>query len=107
MELNVFDFEGIPVGCTAERWDEKVTRNHPELIGHENEVAMAIRDPALVFQDRDYAVRRHFIRGFGESLFLDVVVEYQRLPDGLRGRLVTAFLRTRLRLGDPLIYIRP
>lgn len=106
MAINVEDHEGVPVGCGSERWREKIERNHPELIGREGDVALAIADPDFVLQDRDYPERRHFVRRVADSLFLDAVVEYRYSHDGLRGSLVTAFLRSRLRRGDPVLYVR-
>lgn len=31
--LDVVDYEGTPVRCSAERWAEKIDANHPELTG--------------------------------------------------------------------------
>lgn len=87
------DFEGVSFECTGERWLGKVVASHPELAARTDDVRAAITDPSLVIADRDYTNRKHHIRGIGLDLLIDVVVEYRYWPEGVQGRVVTAFLR--------------
>lgn len=103
--IDVFDYEGIRVTCTVQQWSIKIDLGHPELSGEQVAVAEVIADPELVLQDRDYPDRRHLTRRTPEALYLVAVVEYQYLEDALRGRLVTAFLRRRLRSDDHVIFV--
>ncbi|MCC6387917.1 MAG: hypothetical protein IT302_11105 [Dehalococcoidia bacterium] len=90
------DFEGVLVECSLERWQEKLVGSHPELEGRMDQVRRAIAHPRLVLADTSYTNRKHHVIEVAPGLFLDVVVEYRYLPMGIRGRVVTAFLRRRL-----------
>lgn len=104
-EIDVNDYEGIRVLCDAQRWANKIDANHPELSGKQDEVAEAIRNPEIVLQDRDYPDRRHLIRRNADSLYIAAVVEYRYSRGSVTGRLVTAFVRYRLRPDDHVLYV--
>jgi hypothetical protein len=103
--IDVVDYEGTPVRCEATRWAEKIEANHPELVGQQAAVALAIATPELVLQDRDYPNRRHLVRRRSSRTYIDAVVEYRYGQHVLTGRLVTAFVRARLRADDLVLYI--
>lgn len=106
MALDVMDYEGTPVTCTTARWTRKIDANHPELSGKQSSVGEAIASPEIVLQDRDYPDRRHLIRRTSDTLYILVVVEYRYTQGSLAGSMVTAFLCSRLRRGDPVLYVK-
>lgn len=103
--IDVVDYDGTPVHCDSVRWAEKIEANHPEVAGAEAAVALAIKTPEVVLQDRDYANRRHLIRRRSDATYLCAVVEYRYWQHALSGRLVTAFVRSRLRANDLVLYV--
>ncbi|MCC7364655.1 MAG: hypothetical protein IT303_09800 [Dehalococcoidia bacterium] len=98
------DVSGTPVRCSRERWVGKIEANHPELRDRPGDIAGVIEAPDWVLQDRQYGNRRHHIRLQANGLFLVAVVEYRYVEQGVAGHLVTAFLRTKLREGDKVLY---
>ena len=100
------DYEGTHVTCDASRWTSKIDVNHPELSGKQAEVSEAIANPEIVLQDRDYPNRRHLIRRNAESLYIAAVIEYRYSRGTITGRLVTAFVRSRLRPDDQVLYVK-
>lgn len=103
--LDVADYEGVRVACDPQRWAQKIDANHPELTGKQAEVAEAIANPEIVLRDRDYPERRHFIRRNVDALYIVAVVEYRYAHGLLTGHLVTAFVRSRLRSDDQVLYV--
>ena len=103
--IDVIDYDGNRVLCDGERWAAKIDANHPELSGKQAEVVEAIQNPEIVLQDREYSARRHLIRRNADSLYICVVVEYVYSNGSFAGRLVTAFVRSRLRLGDKILFM--
>jgi hypothetical protein len=103
--IDVVDYERTPVQCDSVRWAEKIEANHPELIAEQAAVALAIATPEIVLQDRDYPNRRHLIRRRNDTTYIDAVVEYRYWQHALTGRLVTAFVRSRLRSNDLVLYV--
>lgn len=101
------DYQGTRVVCTLRHWRQKVEANHPELVGLAGEVASILETPDIVLQDRDYRALRHHIRRTGEQRYTAAVVEYGYVDNEVAmGRLVTAFVRRRLRAGDRALYQR-
>ena len=106
--LRVRDYEGVEVLCTREHWTSKIERDHPDVVGREQDVAEAIERPAMVLQDRDHAGRKHHMARTPTGHWLKVVVDYEQDPRSgrERGSVLTAFLHRRLRAGDTVLYIR-
>lgn len=61
----------------------------------------------MVLQDRDYPDRKHHIVRTQDGYLLKVVAAYRPDPGAgeLEGRVITAFLLRRLRLGDAIPYM--
>lgn len=106
MDEFAVDHQGTQVRCSRDHWRRKIVENHPELSDRQEDVVDTISDPDLVLQDRDYGNRRHFIRRDSTGLYIDVVVEYRHMTEGIVGRMVTAMLRARLRSDDWPLYVR-
>lgn len=92
--------------CDAHRWAWKIEANHPELVDRQPDVAHAIAEPEIVLQDRDYGDRRHHIRRDPNGLYIVAVVEYRYASGQAQGLVITAFLRSRLRVGDEVLFVR-
>lgn len=105
-EFDVPDYQGTRVRCSRDHWRRKIVENHPELSDRQQDVVETISRPELVLQDRDYGNRRHFIRRDPAGLYIDVVVEYRHMTEGIVGRMVTAMLRARLRANDRPLFVR-
>jgi hypothetical protein len=105
--ISVPDYEGTQIVCTVVRWTSKIEANHPELVGWHELVADILQSPEIVLQDRDYGNRKHHIRQLPDGLYLKVVTEYRydRSLEGVLGRVVTAFMQSRLREGDQPLYV--
>jgi hypothetical protein len=104
--FRVGDYEGTVVECSVGAWQSKVVRDHPEIEGREREVESAVVDPEIVLQDRDYPDRKHHIRRTPDGLYLKVVAAYAYMDGVAEGTVVTAFLQSRLRRGDTILYVR-
>lgn len=106
--FDLIDHNGSAVRCSATAWSNKILANHPELEGREDDIRRTISDPDQVLQDRDYPDRRHFIRRLPRTrFFVDVIVEYAYDEGTVSGRIVTAFVRERVRRGDTVLHARP
>jgi hypothetical protein len=83
---NVHDPDGRDVVLLARIWDEKITRDHPELAGHLDAVLEAVSKPDHVEPD-SWPDRKRFYRcNVGPSRWLLVVVSYEQQP----ARIITA-----------------
>lgn len=104
----VLDYEGVAVLCSRERWESKIERDHPEVVGREREAAAAIEHPVMVLQDRDHARRKHHMTHTTTGHWLKVVVDYESdsMTGAERGSVLTAFLHRRVRAGDTVLYPR-
>lgn len=107
------DYEGISVSCDEEVWRTHILREHPELMDHVETVQRALREPLLVYQDRNYPDRKLFyltslLPPLARRRHVRVVVEYHQEQDGtIGGRIVTAFPSRNVREGDRLLWASP
>ena len=83
---NVHDPDGRDVVLLARIWDEKITRDHPELSGHLDAVLEAVSKPDHVEPDSWPNRKRFYRRNVGPSRWLLVVVSYEHQPP----RIITA-----------------
>ncbi|PZC43285.1 MAG: hypothetical protein DK306_002132 [Chloroflexi bacterium] len=108
--IDVHDYEGVRVSCTRQRWTDRIEANHPELQQRASEVADAIQNPELVFEDRDYPNRKHHLvrtpdNPYGSLLATIVEYGYDTESGVTIGRIVTAFYKTRIRDDDTPLFI--
>lgn len=104
--FSVEDYEGTIVSCTPDAWQSKIVRDHPELEGREEEVETVVAKPEIVLQDRDYPDRKHHIRRTPDGLYMKVVAGYAYANGDSEGTVITAFLQSRLRRGDTVLYVQ-
>jgi hypothetical protein len=82
------DPEGNRVVIPTAVWFGKVLRDHSELAPHLAVVLRAISAPDHAIPDPAYAERRlHYLRHFGPSRWLLVVISYEQEP----ARLISAY----------------
>jgi hypothetical protein len=67
-------------------WEDKITRDHPELVGHLDAVLAAVTAPDHVEADSLPDRIRQYRRGVGPSRWLLAVVSFEQEP----GRIITA-----------------
>ena len=82
----VVDPDGHEVVLLTRIWDEKIARDHPELVDHRDAVLETVAKPDHVEADALPARRRFYRRGVGPSRWLMVVVSYEQEP----ARVITA-----------------
>lgn len=70
----------------ARIWEQKISRDHPELSAYLNAVLAAVSRPDHVEPDSLPDRQRFYRRGLGPSKWLLVVVSYEQEP----ARIVTA-----------------
>ena len=66
-------------------WEDKITRDHPELAGHLEAVLSAVNEPDHVEPDSAPGRTRYYRRGVGPSRWLLAVVSFEQEP----GRIIT------------------
>jgi hypothetical protein len=105
--ISEVDFLGRTVTCSRERWHTKIETDHPDLVGRHGDVALVIRQPHFVLQDRDYRDRLQHDRLLQSGLYLEVVVQYRNDParQEVVGSITTAFRRRRPRADDIPMYM--
>ena len=82
------DPSGSRVVLPAQVWQEKVTRDHPEIAPYLNAVLLTVTRPDHTAPDPSYEDRtRYYARNAGPSRWLLVVVSYEQTP----ARIVSAF----------------
>ena len=64
----------------ARIWDEKITRDHPELAGHLDAVLEAVSNPDHLEPDSWPDRKRFYRRNVGPSRWLLAVVSYEQQP---------------------------
>jgi len=82
----VSDIDGREVVLLARIWEQKITRDHPELAGHLGAVVEAVAHPDHVEADVIPSRTRFYRREVGPSRWLLAVVSYKQQP----GRIITA-----------------
>jgi hypothetical protein len=82
----VTDIDAREVVLLARIWEHKITRDHPELVGHLEAVVEAVAHPDHVEPDTIAARTRFYRRGIGPSRWLLAVVSYEQQP----ARIITA-----------------
>ncbi len=82
----VADPDGRPVVLLARIWEQKITRDHPELGDQLDQVLNTVTTPDHVEPDPHARRRRYYRRRVGPSRWLLVVVSFEQEP----GRIITA-----------------
>ena len=101
------DYEGVEVVCSDEIWRSKVLVRHGHMVRHLEDARLAIAECDIVLQDRVHENRKLHVRRLADGRYVQVVVAYgYDQSELLVGDVVTAFLRTVLRRGDPILYLR-
>jgi hypothetical protein len=80
------DPHGREVLLLARIWEEKITRDHPEIAGHLDAVLAAVSNPDHDEPDSRPDRTRLYRRGVGPSRWLLAVVSYEQAP----ARIITA-----------------
>ena len=82
----VLDPDGREVVLSVRLWREKITRDHPELRDHLEDVLGTASAPDHVEPDPRASRRRYYRGRIGPSRWLLVVVSFEQKP----GRIITA-----------------
>jgi hypothetical protein len=82
----VTDPDGRDVVLLARIWEEKLARDHPELVDRLDAVMQTVAKPDHVEPDPLSARTRFYRRNVGPSRWLMVVVSYEQQP----ARIITA-----------------
>ena len=82
----VIDPDGREVVLLARIWEDKIVRDHPELVSHLEGVIQTVATPDHVEPDGLPARTRFYRRDVGPSRWLMVVVSYEQEP----ARIITA-----------------
>ena len=103
--FNCLDLDGVAVSCAQTRWTSHIISDHPELANCEEHVERAITNPLEVRQDPLHSDRKLYYGvtnrapGRVSLAFIRVVVQY-----GHQGHVVTAFMCSKIREGDALLW---
>jgi hypothetical protein len=82
----VTDPDGREVVLLARIWEDKITRDHPELVDHLEAVMETVAKPDHVEPDALADRTRFYRRAAGPSRWLMAVVSYEQQP----ARIITA-----------------
>jgi hypothetical protein len=82
----VTDPDGHEVVLLARIREDKITRDHPELVGHLDAVMDTVATPDHVEPDALPARTRFYRSGFGPSRWVMAAVSYEQQP----ARIITA-----------------
>ena len=86
--IETIDPGGARVVLPRRVWDEKITRDHPEIGTHMPDVLRTVASPDHTAPDPAYGNRtRYYAQDVGPSRWLLVVVSYEQTP----ARIVSAF----------------
>lgn len=88
---------GFTVRCTRAYWEFVVTRKHPVLFGHEQEIADALADPDEIRRSRKDDAVLLFYRGAAPRWHCAVA----RREDGT-GFLITAYPTDAIKAGETI-----
>jgi hypothetical protein len=80
------DPDGRDVVLLARIWEDKIVRDHPELVSHLDAVIQTVATPDHLEPDTLPARARFYRRAVGPSRWLMVVVSYEQQP----ARIITA-----------------
>jgi hypothetical protein len=80
------DPDGRDVVLLARIWEDKIVRDHPELVSHLDAVIQTVATPDHLEPDTLPARTRFYRRAVGPSRWLMVVVSYEQQP----ARIITA-----------------
>jgi hypothetical protein len=80
------DPDGRAVVLLVRIWEEKITRDHPEIAGHLGAVIQTVGRPDHIEPDTRPQRTRFYRRDIGPSRWLLVVVSFEQEP----GRIITA-----------------
>jgi hypothetical protein len=80
------DPDGRSVVLLARIWEDKITKDHPELRAHLEHVLSTVTHPDHAEPDPRLRRRRYYRRRVGPSRWLLVVVSFEQQP----GRIITA-----------------
>jgi hypothetical protein len=80
------DPDGRAVVLLARIWEDKITKDHPELRAHLEHVLSTVTHPDHAEPDPRLRRRRYYRRRVGPSRWLLVVVSFEQQP----GRIITA-----------------
>jgi hypothetical protein len=80
------DPDGRSVVLLARIWEDKITKDHPELRAHLKHVVSTVTHPDHAEPDPRARRRRYYRRRVGPSRWLLVVVSFEQQP----GRIITA-----------------
>jgi hypothetical protein len=86
LAATVIDPDGREVVLLARIWEEKVARDHPELVDHLEAVIETVAKPDHIEADALPDRTRFYRRGVGPSRWLMAVVSYEQQP----ARIITA-----------------
>ena len=82
----ITDPDGRAVVLLARIWEDKISRDHPELIDHLDALMETVAEPDHVEPDALPDRTRFYRRGIGPSRWLMAVVSYEQQP----ARIITA-----------------
>jgi hypothetical protein len=82
----VRDLDDREIVLLTRVWEQKITRDHPELVGHLDAVVATVAHPDHTEPDSRPERTRLYRRDVGPSRWLLVVVSYEQQP----GRIITA-----------------
>jgi hypothetical protein len=82
----VADPDGREVVLLARIWEDKISRDHPELVDHLDAVMETVAEPDHVEPDALPDRTRFYRRSVGPSRWLMAVVSYEQQP----ARIITA-----------------
>jgi len=93
---------------THERWDH-ITTGHPELLGEDEKIKIAIEDPNSIYPDKYRSTTYNYYYEHGDIFFkktygayLKVVVDRE-----LQGQIITAHFDQKSKDATIPIYIKP
>jgi hypothetical protein len=84
----VIDPDGREVVPLARIWQDKIGRDHPELVNHLDAVMATVAKPDHIEADALPDRTRFYRRGVGPSRWLMTVVSYEQQP----ARIITALV---------------
>jgi hypothetical protein len=105
------DVRGRIVRLHDRTWFDKILADHEDLIGDEDTLQEALRDPDVRTRDKTFANCEVYYRSgvfndpYGYDI-LKIVVEFSDENGELAGRIVTAYPVDRVHVGETRIWTR-